>query len=70
MSETRPAYVATPTAVVLVDSLTDWEIKLLLKVRRLRAEKKRVILMLDGQVILLYRCEPAGLLVAEVPEST
>lgn len=54
----------------LAEPLTDWEIKLVYKVRRLRAEKKRVILQIDGQVILLYRCEPAGLIVAEVPETT
>ena len=65
MSETRPAYVTTPTAVAL-DMLTDWEIQLVLKVRRLRAEKKRAILAIDGPMILVFRCEPAGRIVAEI----
>ena len=52
-------YVTTHSTVVL-DSLADWEIQLLLKVRDLRALKKRAILLIDEQVILVYRCEPAG----------
>ena len=61
MSETRPAYVTTPTAVVL-ETLTDWEIQLVLKVRRLRAERKRAILLVDGAAVTVYRCEPAGII--------
>jgi hypothetical protein len=65
MSETRPAYATVAVANVL-ETLTDWEIQLVMKVRRLRAEKKRAILEIHGAVILVYRCEPAGLIAAEI----
>ena len=46
--------------VVLTFGTSSWEAELLAKVRDLRANGKRVMLVIDGSVIFLYRAENAG----------
>lgn len=62
MSDKPPLYSVTQSAFVpdRLDGLADWERRLLAKVGQLRADNKRVILMVDGSRIFVYSAEPRG----------
>ena len=65
--EEMPQYlVSTPTVflddVNTLSANTEWERELLEKIRQLQSQKKRAILFIDGDTILVFRAENLGVI--------
>lgn len=66
MSEKPPLYVITATQFVPdPDGLTEWERKLLDKIRQLRHAEKRVMIFVDGARLFVFEAAPRGTIALE-----